>query len=222
MIEGDSIKYKAYDREELRNELPKVVKPFVLNNNKIVLKDEIVSKYNLKSKIYNKLDSKDKFTMSKLIIDYYLDKNIYSRSEKLTNQKKEFNQILNKTYKSKTKRLKQEEELEKKSNIIQFNEKIIYKDIKTKDLLNDVYNNVLDNDYISLKENFDNLSNSINKMIINLDENVISNFLVYANDHKKSHKKRMNKSFDDDYLERFLFVDYDNISSINKCSGYKK
>ena len=222
MIEGDSIKYKAYDREELRNKLPKVVKPFVLNNNKIVLKDEIVSKYNLKSKIYNKLDSKDKFTMSKLIIDYYLDKNIYSRSEKLTNQKKEFNQILNKTYKSKTKRLKQEEELEKKSNIIQFNEKILYKDIKTKDLLNDVYNNVLDNDYISLKENFDNLSNSINKMIINLDENVISNFLVYANDHKKSHKKRMNKSFDNDYLERFLFVDYDNISSINKCSGYKK
>lgn len=222
MIEGDSIKFVAYTKEELRNKLSKVSKPFTLNNNKIILKDSIVSNYNLNTNIYDQLDPKDKFTASKIIIDYYIDKNIYSRTDKLCEQKKDFNQVLSKEYKSKTKRLKQEEQLEKKSNIIQFNEKIIYKDTKTKDLLNDVYNNVLNNDFISLIENSSNLSNNINSINIDLKENVISNFLIYINDFKKGHKKRMNKSFDDEYLERFLFIDYDNTSSINKCNGYKK
>ena len=222
MIEGDTIKYIAYNKEELRNTLSKVIKPFILNNNKIIIKDNIISKYNLKNNDYSKLDKDDKFIASKLIIDYYIDKNIYSRMDKLCNQKKEFNTILNKTYKSKSKRIKQEEALEKKSSIIQFNERILYKDTKTKDLLNDVYNNILDNDYISLEENFNNLTKTIKTINIPLNIDIISNFLVYVNDYKKNHKKRMNKSFDNDYLEKFLFVDYDSISSINKCSGYKK
>ena len=222
MIEGDIIKYIAYNKEDLRNDLSKVIKPFILNKNKIILKDNIVSKYNLKNNDYSKLDKDDKFIASKIIIDYYIDKNIYSRMNKLSNQKKEFNTILNKSYKSKTKRIKQEEELEKKSSIIQFNERILYKDTKIKDLLNDVYNNVLDNDYISLEENFNNLSNTIKNINIPLNIDIISNFLVYVNDVKKTHKKRMRNSFDNDYLEKFLFVDYDNTSSINKCSGYKK
>lgn len=222
MIEGDIIKYIAYNKEDLRNDLSKVIKPFILNKNKIILKDNIVSKYNLKNNDYSKLDKDDKFIASKIIIDYYIDKNIYSRMNKLCNQKKEFNTILNKSYKSKTKRIKQEEELEKKSSIIQFNERILYKDTKIKDLLNDVYNNVLDNDYISLEENFNNLSNTIKNINIPLNIDIISNFLVYVNDVKKTHKKRPNKSFDGEYLEKFLFIDYDKTSSINKCSGYKK
>ena len=222
MIEGDNIKYSAYPKEELRNDLSKVIKPFILNKNKIILKDYIVLNYNLKNNDYSKLKRDDKFIANKLIIDYYIDKNIYSRIDKLCNQKKEFNTILNKSYKSKSKRIKQEEELEKKSSIIQFNERILYKDTKLKDLLNDVFNNVLDNDYISLNENFDNLSNTIKSINIPLNIDIISNILVYVNDIKKNNKKRMKRSFDNDYLEKFLFIDYDNTSSINKCSGYKK
>lgn len=222
MIEGDNIKYLAYPKEELKNNMSKVNRPFILHNNQIILKEDIISKYNLKNNYYSKLDSDDKYISSKIIIEYFIDKNIYSRMNKLCEQKKEFNTLLNKKYKSKTKRLKQEEELEKKLSTIQFNEKILYKDIKTKDLLNDVYNNILDNDYISLEENFDNLSKSINNIHIPLDEDILSNYLIFVNDKINSHKKRMNKSFDDEYLEKFLFVDYDNISSINKCNGYKR
>ncbi len=222
MIEGDNIKYLAYPKEELKNNMSKVNRPFILHNNQIILKEDIISKYNLKNNYYSKLDSDDKYISSKIIIEYFIDKNIYSRMNKLCEQKKEFNTLLNKKYKSKTKRLKQEEELEKKLSTIQFNEKILYKDIKTKDLLNDVYNNILDNDYISLEENFDNLSKSINNIHIPLDEDILSNYLIFVNDKRNSHKKRMNKSFDDEYLEKFLFVDYDNISSINKCNGYKR
>lgn len=222
MIEGGIIKRIAYPKEELINNQPKVKKPFTLTNNKIIIKDDIVKKYNLKKNDYSKLNRDDKFIVSKLIIDYYIDKNVYSRRNKICNQKKEYNALLNKTYKSKTKRIKQEEELENKYNIISFNERIIYKSIKIKDLLNDVYNNVLDNDYISLEENFYNLSKSIKSIIIPLNIDIISDFLVYINDIKRTHKKRPNKSFDGEYLEKFLFIDYDKTSSINKCSGYKK
>ncbi len=221
MIEGDNIKYLVYSKEELKNTLSKVNRPFILHNNDLLLTENILSNYNLSNKNYKKLDSKEKFLVNKIIIEYFISKNIYSRMNKLCIEKKEFNNILNKSYKSKSKKLKQEEELEKRSNTIEFNEKIIYKDIKTKDLVNDVYNNVVDNDYISLEENLENLSKSIN-LNIPLSIDILSNFLIYANDEKKSHKKRMSKSFDDEYLEKFLFIDYDNTSSINKCSGYKR
>ena len=189
-------KFTPYDTSEFDINIEAVSKPFVETDDDILLGYDIVNEYKLSDDNYSKLNKNERFIADKVIMDYFIKKNIFSRLHKLVDEKKKYNRkIKSLKTKSKSARIARSDMLKEMKDIIEFNEKILMKYIKRLDLLNDTFNNIVESDTISAEENFD----------------VIEDFFNYAADKCKDNKHII--GFSDKYLDKFLFVDYtgDNI-----------
>ncbi len=202
-------KYIPFDKEELYIETNNIEKPYYEEKGELYIDDSLVEEYNLKTNIYNKLNNSSKFVISKRIIDYHLVSNINSRISKICKEKKEFNSSLNsRTGNSKSARKTKEDMLNNLISIIDFNEKILTKDRKRLDLFNDIFNNIVDKDYVSGSYNLDELHNYMNGFNIKLKHNVIDDFMDYAYIKCSSidSYNKFNKDYSIAFLEENRFI----------------
>ena len=205
-------KFTPYDTSEFDINIEAVSKPFVETDDDILLGYDIVNEYKLSDDNYSKLNKNERFIADKVIMDYFIKKNIFSRLHKLVDEKKKYNRkIKSLKTKSKSARIARSDMLKEMKDIIEFNEKILMKYIKRLDLLNDTFNNIVASDTISAEENLRTLDNNSKDFNINLAFDVIEDFFNYAADKCKDNKHII--GFSDKYLDKFLFVDYtgDNI-----------
>ena len=205
-------KFTPYDTSEFDINIEAVSKPFVETDDDILLGYDIVNEYKLSDDNYSKLNKNERFIADKVIMDYFIKKNIFSRLHKLVDEKKKYNRkIKSLKTKSKSARIARSDMLKEMKDIIEFNEKILMKYIKILDLLNDTFNNIVESDTISAEENLRTLDNNSKDFNINLAFDVIEDFFNYAADKCKDNKHII--GFSDKYLDKFLFVDYtgDNI-----------
>lgn len=205
-------KFTPYDTSEFDINIEAVSKPFVETDDDILLGYDIVNEYKLSDDNYSKLNKNERFIADKVIMDYFIKKNIFSRLHKLVDEKKKYNRkIKSLKTKSKSARIARSDMLQEMKDIIEFNEKILMKYIKRLDLLNDTFNNIVESDTISAEENLRTLDNNSKDFNINLAFDVIEDFFNYAADKCKDNKHII--GFSDKYLDKFLFVDYtgDNI-----------
>ncbi len=205
-------KFTPYDTSEFDINIEAVSKPFVETDDDILLGYDIVNEYKLSDDNYSKLNKNERFIADKVIMDYFIKKNIFSRLHKLVDEKKKYNRkIKSLKTKSKSARIARSDMLKEMKDIIEFNEKILMKYIKRLDLLNDTFNNIVESDTISAEENLRTLDNNSKDFNINLAFDVIEDFFNYAADKCKDNKHII--GFSDKYLDKFLFVDYtgDNI-----------
>ena len=174
-------KYTPFDKEELYIDTNSINKPYYEDKGVLYIEKELVDEYNLKTNIYDKLNNSSKFVVSKKIIEYNLVSNINSRISKICNEKKQFNSSLNsKTGNSKNAREMKKNMLDNMLSIIDFNDKILTKDRKRLDLVNDIFNNVIDKDYVSGSYNLDELNRYMNGFSIKLKNNIIGElFKIY-------------------------------------------
>ena len=205
-------KFTPYDTSEFDINIEAVSKPFVETDDDILLGYDIVNEYKLSDDNYSKLNKNERFIADKVIMDYFIKKNIFSRLHKLVDEKKKYNRkIKSLKTKSKSARIARSDMLKEMKDIIEFNEKILMKHIKRLDLLNDTFNNIVESDTISAEENLRTLDNNSKDFNIHLAFDVIEDFFNYAADKCKDNKHII--GFSDKYLDKFLFVDYtgDNI-----------
>lgn len=201
-------KFIPFDKEELYIETNSIKKPYYEEKKHIYIIDELVDEYNLKTNVYDRLNNIQKFVMSKMIIEYHLLYNINSRINKICKEKKEFNSSLNsKTGNSKSAKTTKENMLNDLLSVIDFNDKILTKDRKRLDLLNDVFDNIINKDYITGSYNLDELSNSIKGI---KDKNhVVNDFMDYAYvkcSSIKSYTNKFNKDYSIGYLEKSMII----------------
>ena len=200
-------KFTPYDTSEFDINIEAVSKPFVETEDDILLGYDIVNEYKLSDDNYSKLNKNERFIADKVIMDYFIKKNIFSRLHKLVDEKKKYNRkIKSLKTKSKSARIARSDMLKEMKDIIEFNEKILMKYIKRLDLLNDTFNNIVASDTISAEENLRTLDNNSKDFNINLAFDVIEDFFNYAADKCKDNKHII--GFSDKYLDKFLFVDY--------------
>ena len=200
-------KFTPYDTSEFDINIEAVSKPFVETDDDILLGYDIVNEYKLSDDNYSKLNKNERFIADKVIMDYFIKKNISSRLHKLVDEKKKYNRkIKSLKTKSKSARIARSDMLQEMKDIIEFNEKILMKYIKRLDLLNDTFNNIVASDTISAEENLRTLDNNSKDFNINLAFDVIEDFFNYAADKCKDNKHII--GFSDKYLDKFLFVDY--------------
>ena len=200
-------KFTPYDTSEFDINIEAVSKPFVETDDDILLGYDIVNEYKLSDDNYSKLNKNERFIADKVIMDYFIKKNIFSRLHKLVDEKKKYNRkIKSLKTKSKSARIARSDMLQEMKDIIEFNEKILMKYIKRLDLLNDTFNNIVASDTISAEENLRTLDNNSKDFNINLAFDVIEDFFNYAADKCKDNKHII--GFSDKYLDKFLFVDY--------------
>ncbi len=200
-------KFTPYDTSEFDINIEAVSKPFVETDDDILLGYDIVNEYKLSDDNYSKLNKNERFIADKVIMDYFIKKNIFSRLHKLVDEKKKYNRkIKSLKTKSKSARIARSDMLQEMKDIIEFNEKILMKYIKRLDLLNDTFNNIVESDTISAEENLRTLDNNSKDFNINLAFDVIEDFFNYAADKCKDNKHII--GFSDKYLDKFLFVDY--------------
>ena len=200
-------KFTPYDTSEFDINIEAVSKPFVETDDDILLGYDIVNEYKLSDDNYSKLNKNERFIADKVIMDYFIKKNIFSRLHKLVDEKKKYNRkIKSLKTKSKSARIARSDMLKEMKDIIEFNEKILMKHIKRLDLLNDTFNNIVESDTISAEENLRTLDNNSKDFNINLAFDVIEDFFNYAADKCKDNKHII--GFSDKYLDKFLFVDY--------------
>ncbi|MBR2711376.1 MAG: hypothetical protein IKE89_02785 [Bacilli bacterium] len=200
-------KFTPYDTSEFDINIEAVSKPFVETDDDILLGYDIVNEYKLSDDNYSKLNKNERFIADKVIMDYFIKKNIFSRLHKLVDEKKKYNRkIKSLKTKSKSARIARSDMLKEMKDIIEFNEKILMKYIKRLDLLNDTFNNIVESDTISAEENLRTLDNNSKDFNINLAFDVIEDFFNYAADKCKDNKHII--GFSDKYLDKFLFVDY--------------
>ncbi len=200
-------KFTPYDTSEFDINIEAVSKPFVETDDDILLGYDIVNEYKLSDDNYSKLNKNERFIADKVIMDYFIKKNIFSRLHKLVDEKKKYNRkIKSLKTKSKSARIARSDMLKEMKDIIEFNEKILMKYIKRLDLLNDTFNNIVASDTISAEENLRTLDNNSKDFNINLAFDVIEDFFNYAADKCKDNKHII--GFSDKYLDKFLFVDY--------------
>ena len=200
-------KFTPYDTSEFDINIEAVSKPFVETDDDILLGYDIVNEYKLSDDNYSKLNKNERFIADKVIMDYFIKKNIFSRLHKLVDEKKKYNRkIKSLKTKSKSARIARSDMLREMKDIIEFNEKILMKYIKRLDLLNDTFNNIVESDTISAEENLRTLDNNSKDFNINLAFDVIEDFFNYAADKCKDNKHII--GFSDKYLDKFLFVDY--------------
>ena len=202
-------KYIPFNKEELYIDTNNIDIPYYEEKGEIYLNDFIVEECDLKTNIYSKLNNSSKFVISKKIIEYHLVSNINSRINKICKEKKEFNSSLNsKTGNSKNARNMKKNMLDNLLSIIDFNEKILTKDRKRLDLVNDIFNNIVDKDYVSGSYNLDELNSYMNGFNIKLKHNVIDDFLDYA--HIKCSSvdsyNKFNKDYSISYLEETKYI----------------
>ena len=210
-------KYIPFDREELYIETNSINKPYYEDEDSLYVDDELVKEYHLRHNNYDRLNSTEKFVVSKKIIEYHLIYNINSRIKKICNEKKEFNSSLNsKTGHSKNAIQMKESMLRNLIGIIDFNDKILTKDRKRLDLLNDLFNNIIDKDYVSGNYNLDELSKSIKGFNIKGKEEIINDFIDYA--YSKCSGVDNSNKFNKDYSIKYL----KESKVINDVSGRKK
>lgn len=200
-------KFTPYDTSEFDINFEAISKPFVETDDDILLGYDIVSEYKLSDDNYSKLNKNERFIADKVIMDYFIKKNIFSRLRKLVDEKKKYNRkIKSLKTKSKSARIARGDMLQEMKDIIEFNEKILMKYIKRLDLLNDTFNNIVESDTISAEENLRTLDNNSKEFNINLAFDVIGDFFNYASDKCKDNKHII--GFNDKYLDDYLFVDY--------------
>ena len=200
-------KFTPYDTSEFDINIEAVSKPFVETDDDILLGYDIVNEYKLSDDNYSKLNKNERFIADKVIMDYFIKKNIFSRLHKLVDEKKKYNRkIKSLKTKSKSARIARSDMLKEMKDIIEFNEKILMKYIKRLDLLNDTFNNIVESDTISAEENLRTLDNNSKDFNIHLAFDVIEDFFNYAADKCKDNKHII--GFSDKYLDKFLFVDY--------------
>ena len=200
-------KFTPYDTSEFDINFEAISKPFVETDDDILLGYDIVNEYKLSDDNYSKLNKNERFIADKVIMDYFIKKNIFSRLHKLVDEKKKYNRkIKSLKTKSKSARIARSDMLQEMKDIIEFNEKILMKYIKRLDLLNDTFNNIVESDTISAEENLRTLDNNSKDFNINLAFDVIEDFFNYAADKCKDNKHII--GFSDKYLDKFLFVDY--------------
>ncbi len=210
-------KYTPFDREELYLEINNIKKPYYEDEGSLYVDDELVKDYHLRSNDYSKLNNTEKFVVSKKLIEYHLIYNINSRIKKICNEKKEFNSSLNsKTGHSKNARNMKETMLKNLIGVIDFNEKILTKDRKRLDLLNDLFNNIIDKDYVSGNYNLDELSKWIRGFNIRGKEDIINDFIDYA--YIKCSSVDSSNKFNKDYSIKYL----KESKVINDVGGRKK
>ena len=203
-------KYIPFEKEELYIDTGSIIKPYYEDKGVLYVTDELVEEYNLKSNLYDKLNNSQKFAVGKRIIEYHLSYNINSRINKICKEKKEFNSSLNsKTGNSKSARETKKNMLDNLLNIIDFNEKILTKDRKRLDLVNDIFNNIIDKDYISGSYNLSELNKYMNGFNIKIKNNVIDDFMNYARIKCSSvdtYNTKFNKDYSIAYLEEARFI----------------
>ena len=200
-------KFTPYDASEFNINIETVSKPFVETDDDILLGYDIVNEYKLSDDNYSKLNKNERFIADKVIMDYFIKKNIFSRLRKLVDEKKEYNRkIKSLKTKSKSARIARSDMLKEMKDIIEFNEKILMKHIKRLDLLNDTFNNIVESDTISAEENLRTLDNNSKDFNIHLAFDVIEDFFNYAANKCKDNKHII--GFNDKYLDDYLFVDY--------------
>ena len=200
-------KFTPYDASEFNINIETVSKPFVETDDDILLGYDIVNEYKLSDDNYSKLNKNERFIADKVIMDYFIKKNIFSRLRKLVDEKKKYNRkIKSLKTKSKSARIARSDMLNEMKDIIEFNEKILMKHLKRLDLLNDTFNNIVESDTISAEENLRTLDNNSKDFNIHLAYDVIGDFFSYAANKCKDNKHII--GFNDKYLDDYLFVDY--------------
>ena len=119
-------KFTPYDASEFNINIETVSKPFVETDDDILLGYDIVNEYKLSDDNYSKLNKNERFIADKVIMDYFIKKNIFSRLRKLVDEKKKYNRkIKSLKTKSKSARIARSDMLKEMKDIIEFNEKIL-------------------------------------------------------------------------------------------------
>ncbi len=95
-------KFTPYDTSEFDINIEAVSKPFVETDDDILLGYDIVNEYKLSDDNYSKLNKNERFIADKVIMDYFIKKNIFSRLHKLVDEKKKYNRKI-KSLKTKSK-----------------------------------------------------------------------------------------------------------------------
>lgn len=192
--------YEIYKLTTLHNN--KLNNPYKVYKNNIYINKDIVSNYNLKSNKYNELPKEEKFIVDKIILEYNIYKKITTINEHINKRTKEFNKIyLNKKSKSKKEREIKNELLNALESIIIFNKNQLKKYKSLFVLINDLTNDFILKDIITLKENINILKKEKNSLLFSLPINITENYYKYINNYIKTEEKENNFISENPFIE---------------------
>lgn len=200
--------YKYIDERYITNN-----KPYKVINNRIIMNKDICEKYGFHTNMYESLYIKDKFISAKSIISYHIINSLNSINNSVAKRKKEFNKEFNKKYgNSKSGRDTKKTMLEGLQSIIEFNENKYFRMVERLNLVQELYENIMNKDYITGKYNLDSVKKHVEyfKNNVKVPSEVVEDFINYS--ESKIHKIKDNDFINFD-KENSIIVDVVNSKS---------
>lgn len=200
--------YKDIDYVHINNN-----RPYRVESGKIIMIKDVCEKYGFHTNRYESLYIKDKFIAGKLIISYHIINSLNSIGEAVSKRKEEYNKEYNKKYgKSKNARDTKKTMLDGLQSIIEFNESNYFRMVERLNLVRELYENIMNKDYITGKYNLDSIKKHVGylKNNVKVPSEVVDDFINYS-------KSKIHKIKDNDFInfdkENSIIVDVVNSKS---------